>query len=443
MTTQKPRRMPRLRRDHFIDLTPFRVSPAFTRMWIGSTLAGLGGQLTIVAVMLHVYDLTQSTFAVSMIAVAGLLPMVFAGLYGGMLADAFDRRRVALIAASVTFASTLLLAILAWGGLETVWWLYALSIVNSSANSIVLATRQAIVPRLLPRELLPAASALGGITVGIMVMVGPALAGVLVAVAGYAWTYSLDVLLMTSLFLGLWTLPSIRPEGAIVKPGLESLRDGARFLGRASNIRLQFILDITAMTFGQPLALFPAIGAVLLGGGPITTGLLTASIAAGAFLSSLFSGPIGRVRRQGLGIQRAIQVYGVSIAGLGVVLALAALGLFAPEVVDATSPNVVLIALAAVCLAVSGASDNVSSIYRSTMMQAAVPDAIRGRLQGIFIVVVAGGPRVGALYAGTLATLTALWFPPLLGGFVIIGLVALLVRRSPRFRAYDAAHPVP
>ncbi|QIG41039.1 MFS transporter [Microbacterium sp. 4R-513] len=435
--------MPRLRRDHFIDLTPFRVSPAFTRMWIGSTLAGLGGQLTIVAVMLHMYDLTQSTFAVSMIAVAGLVPMIFAGLYGGMLADAFDRRRVALIAASVTFASTLLLAVLAWGQLETVWWLYALSIVNSSANSIVLATRQAIVPRLLPRELLPAASALGGITVGIMVMVGPALAGVLVAFAGYAWTYSLDVVLMTSLFLGLWTLPSIRPEGEVVRPGLESLRDGARFLKKAANIRLQFILDITAMTFGQPLALFPAIGAVLLGGGPITTGLLTASIAAGAFLSSLFSGPIGRVRRQGLGIERSIQVYGVSIAGLGAVLGLAALGVFAPETVGPASPNVPLIVLAAVCLAVSGASDNVSSIYRNTMVQAAVPDAIRGRLQGIFIVVVAGGPRVGALYAGTLATLTALWFPPLLGGFVIIGLVSLLVRLSPRFRAYDAENPVP
>ncbi|WP_241245896.1 MFS transporter [Microbacterium sp. 4R-513] len=443
MTTDKPRRMPRLRRDHFIDLTPFRVSPAFTRMWIGSTLAGLGGQLTIVAVMLHMYDLTQSTFAVSMIAVAGLVPMIFAGLYGGMLADAFDRRRVALIAASVTFASTLLLAVLAWGQLETVWWLYALSIVNSSANSIVLATRQAIVPRLLPRELLPAASALGGITVGIMVMVGPALAGVLVAFAGYAWTYSLDVVLMTSLFLGLWTLPSIRPEGEVVRPGLESLRDGARFLKKAANIRLQFILDITAMTFGQPLALFPAIGAVLLGGGPITTGLLTASIAAGAFLSSLFSGPIGRVRRQGLGIERSIQVYGVSIAGLGAVLGLAALGVFAPETVGPASPNVPLIVLAAVCLAVSGASDNVSSIYRNTMVQAAVPDAIRGRLQGIFIVVVAGGPRVGALYAGTLATLTALWFPPLLGGFVIIGLVSLLVRLSPRFRAYDAENPVP
>lgn len=423
---------------HLIDVRPLTTSAPYARMWIGSTLAGLGGQLTIVAVMLHVYALTGSDFAVAMVAVAGLVPMVLAGLYGGMLADAFDRRMVALVAACITFASTALLAALAWSGDETVWWLYALSIVNSAANSVVMATKSAITPRLLPRELLPAAAALNGVTVGIMVMAGPALAGVLVATAGYAWTYSIDVVLMTSLFLGLWTLPRLRPEGAIVRPGLDSLRDGWAFLRRARNIRMQYLLDIIAMTFGQPLALFPGIGAVLLGGGPVTTGILTAAVAAGAFLSSLFSGPIGRVRRHGVGIERAIQVYGGAIAVFGLVLVAAALGWFAGGDV-----NVVLIAAACVALAVSGAADNVSAIFRSTMMQSAVPDAMRGRLQGIFVVVVAGGPRIGALYAGSLATLTALWFPPLLGGIVIIALVGVLVRLSPGFRAYDALDPVP
>lgn len=426
-----------------IDLRPLTTSPAFARLWIGSTLSGLGGQLTIIAVMLHVFELTQSTLAVSMIAVAGLLPMVAAGLYGGMLADAFDRRTVALLAAAVTFVSTALLAVLAWTGLETVAWLFVLSVVNSAANSIVMATRSAITPRLLPRDLLPAAAALQGVTVGIMVMAGPALAGVLVAVAGYAWTYSLDVLLMTSLFLGLWSLPRLRPEGQTVRPGLESLRDGARFLRRAPNIRLQYLLDIVAMTFGQPVALFPAIGAVLLGGGAITTGVLTAAVAAGAFLSSLFSGPVGRVRRQGLGIERAIQVYGLSIAVFGLVLLAATLGWMRPADTGEDSGAITLIVLAAIALAVSGAADNVSAIYRSTMMQAAVPDAMRGRLQGIFIVVVAGGPRVGALYAGTLATVTALWVPPLFGGILILALVGVLVRFSPRFRDYDALNPRP
>ncbi|KAJ1683959.1 hypothetical protein LUZ63_020826 [Rhynchospora breviuscula] len=416
----------RLRREHFLDLRPFSASPAFARLWIGSTLSGLGGQLTIVAVMLHVYELTQDTFAVSMIAVAGLVPMVLAGLYGGMLADAFDRRAVALVAASVTFVSTGALAALAWAHLETVWWLYLLSVVNSAANSIVQATKSAITPRLLPRELLPAAAALSGITVGIMVMAGPALAGVLVAVAGYQWTYTVDVVLMLSLFLGLWTLPRLRPEGTIVRPGLDSLRDGWAFLRRASNIRLQYVLDIIAMTFGQPLALFPAIGAVLLGGGPITTGILTAAFAAGAFLSSLFSGPVGRVRRHGIGIARSIQVYGLAILAFGGLLLLAAGRVFAPADLGEQSANVTLVAASVVVLAVAGGADNVSAIYRSTMMQSAVPDTMRGRLQGIFMVVVAGGPRVGALYAGALASLTTLWFPPLLGGLVILVLVTLL-----------------
>lgn len=433
--------MARLRREHFIDLRPLTQSPAFARLWIGSTLAGLGGQLTIVAVMLHVFELTGSTLAVAMIAVAGLVPMILAGLYGGMLADYFDRRAVALIAASVTWASTLLLAVLAWTGNETVAWLFLLSIVNSSANSIVSATKSAITPRLVPRELLPAAAALSGITVGIMVMAGPALAGVLVAFVGYPWTYTVDVVLMLTLFLGLWTLPRIRPEGATVRPGLRSLADGWAFLRQAPNIRLQYILDIVAMTFGHPLALFPAIGAVLLGGGAITTGVLTAAIAAGAFFSSLFSGPIGRVRRQGLGIERSILVFGAATAGFGGVLLVAAFGVFAPADLGEDVANIPLIVLSMVLLAVTGAADNVSAIYRQTMMQSAVPDAIRGRLQGVFMVVVAGGPRLGALYAGTLATVTALWFPPLIGGFIIVTLVALLVRRSPRFRAYDALDP--
>lgn len=431
------------RHARFIDLRPLTHSPAFARLWIGSTLAGLGGQLTIVAIMLHVFELTGSTFAVSMVAVAGLLPMVLAGLYGGTLADAFDRRTVALIAATVTFSSTVLLAVLAWTSSETVWSLYALSIVNAAANSIVMATRSAIVPRLIPRDLLPAAAALQGVGAGLMVMAGPALAGVLVAVSGYAWTYTVDVVLMLGLFLGLWTLPRIRPEGAVSRVGLESLRDGWDFLRRAGNIRLQYILDIIAMTFGQPLTLFPAIGAVLLGGGAVTTGALTASVAVGVLVSSLFSGPIGRVRRQGLGIERAIQGYGVAIVLFGLVLVAASMGWFAPDAVDETHANVTLIVCAAVAMALAGAADNVSAIYRSTMMQAAVPDAMRGRLQGIFIVVVAGGPRVGALYAGTLATFAALWFPPLLGGVIILALVGLLVRLSPRFRQYDARHPEP
>lgn len=427
------------RRGVLIDLSPLTENPAFARMWIGSTLSGIGGQLTLVTVMLHVFALTGSTFAVSMIAVAGLIPMILAGLYGGMLADAFDRRRVALIAATVTFASTALLAALTWSGGETIWWLYALSMINSAANSVGMATRTAIVPRLIPRDKLAAASALNGVAFGLTVMAGPALAGLLVALTGYGWTYTIDVVLMLSMFLGLWTLPSLRPEGDVVRPGLASLVDGWRFLRRAGNIRMQYILDIIAMTFGQPLVLFPALGTVLLGGGALTTGLLTAAVAVGTFASSLFSGRVVQYRWHGRGIERAVEAYGAAILLFGLVLLVGA----GADTATETSPHIALIVLACIALAFSGAADNVSSIYRNTMMQAAVPDAMRGRLQGVFIVVVAGGPRVGALYAGTLATFTALWFPPLLGGFLVIALVAILACRSPGFRGYDAENPEP
>lgn len=430
-------------RSHLLDLTPFRESPAYARMWAGSAITGLGGQLTIVAVMLHVFALTESTFAVSMVAVFGLVPMILAGLYGGMLADAVDRRTVALVAACVTWGSTITLAALAWIGIETVWPLYLLTTINAAANAVVGTARQAIIPRLLPRELLPAAAALGGISVGLMVTVGPALAGVLVAATGFQWTYTIDAVLHVAAFLGLWTLPSILPEGKRQRPGLRSLVDGWQFLRVAPNIRMQFVLDIIAMTFGQPLALFPAIGMLVLGGGPITVGALTASIAIGALASSIFSGKIGAVRRHGIGIERAIKAYGACIALFGAVLLAAWLGWGAPDGVSEQQPNLVFIALACIALAAAGAADNISAIFRSTMVQAAVPDEMRGRLQGIFTIVVTGGPRLGALYAGTLSTVAALWFPPLLGGLAIIGLCALLVRLSPRFREYDAQHPTP
>ncbi|MER7798096.1 MFS transporter [Microbacterium sp. NPDC096154] len=434
--------MPRPTRSHFIDLRPLTQSPPFARLWIGTLLGGLGAQLTITAVMLHMFALTHDTFAVSMIAVAGLLPMIVAGLYGGMLADHFDRRAVALIAASIGWGATVLLAVLAWTGNVNEWWLYGLSVVNSSASTVASATKAAMTPKLVGRELIPAAAALTGITTGVMVMAGPALGGVLVAAFSYPITYTIDAVLTLSLFLGLATLPRLAPEGQTDRPGLKSIVDGLAFLKVAPNIRMQFILDIIAMTFGQPIALFPALGVLLLGGGEVTSGILMAAIAVGVLVSSLFSGRVGAVRRQGVGIARAIQAFGLATGLFGLVLLAAALGWTPAERVDAAHPDILLIVLACVCLALTGAADNISAIFRQTMLQAAVPDAVRGRLQGIFMVVVAGGPRIGAFFTGTLSAV-ALWFPPLAGGVAIIVIVGVILRFATRFRAYDAENPAP
>lgn len=432
-----------VRKPLFADLTPLRESRPFARLWIGGAISGIGSQMTIVAIGLQIYDITASTLAVSFVALFALVPMVVFGIYGGMLADSFDRKKIALIAAIVAWSSTATIALLAWLQVEIVWPLYLLTTVNAVASTVIGSTRFAIFPRLLPARLLPAASALGGISAGVMVTVGPALAGVLVAGVGFGWTYSVDVVLFVFAFMGIATLPAIVPDGDAQKPGFRSIVEGMRFLRRAPNIRMSFIVDIIAMTFGQPRVLFPAAGVLLLGGGAVTVGILTAAYAIGALLSSVFSGPLGHVRMQGIAIGRAIVVYGACILAFGVVLAVSAV---APaHAVSASIAHVNLVALivASVFLAGAGAADNVSSIFRQTILQTAAPDAMRGRIQGVFTVVVTGGPRIGDLYVGVVTAFAALWWPPLLGGLAIMVAVGLLVRFQRTFRHYDAVEPTP
>jgi hypothetical protein len=201
-------------------------------------------------------------------------------------------------------------------------------------------------------------------------------------------------------------------------------------------------VDIVAMTFGQPRVLFPAVGSVLLGGGPVTVGVLSAAFAVGALLSSVFSGRLGGVRRQGLAIERSIEVYGAMILGLGIVFAVLAAGRAASGAGGPAPVNVGAITVAALLLAGAGAADNVSAIFRATILQAAAPDDVRGRLQGVYIVVVTGGPRIGDFFVGVVASLGLLWLPPTAGGVLVIVLVAWLVRRR-GFLAYDASRPSP
>ena len=284
--------------------------------------------MTIVAVGLQIYDLTGSTLAVSLVALFALVPMIVFGLYGGVLADAFDRRarrtRHGDRRLGVDGRASRLFA---WLDVRVVWPLYVLTTINAVASVVIGATRQAITPRLLPARLLPAASALGGISMGVMVTVGPALAGVLVATVGITWTYTVDVVLFTAAFLGIFTLPRIVPEGERQSAGTRvRAASGCGSCGRRPNLRMTFVLDIIAMTFGQPRALFPAVGALLIGGGPVTVGILTAAGAVGnARVERLLrparpralAGPRGRAGDHG---------YGACILGFGIVLAVVAFG---------------------------------------------------------------------------------------------------------------------
>ncbi|WP_082093231.1 MFS transporter [Demequina sediminicola] len=444
---------PRQRR--LVDLAPLKASPAFARLWIGGAIAGIGSQMSIVAVGLQIYAITNSTFAVGLVGGIALIPMIIAGLWGGMLADVFDRRRILIIASLTAWASTLaLVALSTWdaiaqdsGGHAAVWPFYLVTTVNAVAATIAGATRSSVVPRILPPELISRATALNGISIGMMVTVGPALAGVLAATVGLPWTFAIDAVLFTAGFLGIWMLPSLPRLGERVSAGWGQVREGLAFLKRAPNIRMSFIVDIIAMTFGRPLVLFPALGATVVGGGPLTVGALTAAGAVGTLLASVFSGPVGRVHRHGLAVSRAIAVYGafVTLFGIAVLIMMR----IPHEASEGWSgiywPALVILGLA---MAGMGASDEISAIFRQTMTLKAAPDEMRGRLQGIFIVVVTGGPRLGDMYAGILASAVALWCPPLFGGLLIICLVGIITRvtrsrTGQTFRDYDDRSPTP
>lgn len=448
MTPLDPEPTTTPRRRRFADITPLRRSPAYARLWIGTAIAGMGAQLTIVAVGLQIYDITGSTLAVSLVGGIALVPMIIAGLWGGMLADAFDRRRVLIVSSTAGWATTFgLIAIAVYDatieGRPEVWPLYVLTTINAVAATISMATRSAVTPRLLPAELIPAASALNGISFGLQLTIGPALAGVLVAAVGFSWTYAVDAILFTAGFLGIVSLPRMAPLHETQRPGLRSLLEGLRFLRHAPNIRAGFLIDLLAMGLGRPQVLFPAVGAIVIGGGPITVGILTASAAIGTFLTSLFSGPVGQVRHQGRAIGLSVMFYGGFVAMFGLVVAAMQTGWFGSVAADLSGVNAVALAIAGIAMAGTGASDEVSAIFRSTMMLVATPDQMRGRLQGIFTVVVTGGPRVGDLYVGILATLVALWFPPVLGGLVIIAAVGVILRVHGSLRAYDSLSPTP
>lgn len=445
----------------FVDLTPLKASPAFARLWAGQSISGIGAWLTMTAVMLLIFDITQSTLLVALVGPISLVPMIVAGLWGGMLVDAFDRRTVAIVTSVISWLSTLSLlafaladAAMAPQARVEIWPLYLITTVNAVATTINSAARTAIIPRIVPPGMVSRAAALNGVTFGFQVAVGPALAGVLIAVAGYPITFAIDAVLFTAGFLGVVSLPKLPPLSDVARPGWRSLLDGFAFLRGAPVIRMSFIVDLVAMTLGRPHVLFPAIGVVAIGGGPITVGILTAAMAVGTFLAGVFSGPIARIHRQGIAVSRAIMAYGGFTILFGLVIAGAMLGWFGPVGPHISEVSWPALILAFIALAGTGVSDEFSAIFRTTMMLTAVPDEMRGRMQGVFIVVVTGGPRIGDLVAGGLATVVAfavpptvgpdaLWAPPLFGGIAIVILIWTLLRASTAWRAYDARRPTP
>lgn len=410
------------RRRVFADLTPLRVSADFRRLWVGNTISWTGQAMTALSVSLQVYDLTGSSFSVGLVGLSSLVPLVVFGLYGGAIADTVDRRSLGLYSAIGSCALSFALAGGVLAGFHHVGFLYAIVALQAVCGAINSPARSSMIPRLVRPEHLPAANALSSMTTTSGTLVGPMLGGVLVGLWGYQSAYLIDALAFSVSLYAMWRLPSMRPDRARGAAKRASVLDGLRFLATRPNLRTTFVSDLCAMIFASPRALFPAVAVLWYGGDAGTVGLLVAAPAVGALLGGVFSGWQGRVRRHGLAILLAVAAWGLAIAVFGLTRNLW-LGLL--------------------FLALAGAADAVSMVFRSTMLQAAAPDDMRGRLQGVFIVVVAGGPRLGDFLAGSAADLTSPAVTVTGGGLLCllgIGLVALKWRR---FARYDANDPQP
>ncbi|MFG2845347.1 MFS transporter [Kitasatospora sp. NPDC048296] len=404
----------------FADLSPLRDHPDYRRVWFGQVVSSIGQQMTAVAVSVQIYAMTGSAFATGLVGLFSFVPLVAFGLYGGAIADTVDRRKLGLIGSAGLAAVSAVLAVQAIAGLGLVAVLYAAVAVQAGFFALSSPARSAMIPRLVPSHQLPAANALATVSMNLGMTVGPMLGGVLIGAYGAQAAYLVDTAAFTGTLYAMWRLPAMRPLGE--RKGRASVLDGLRFLRERPNLRTSFLADLAAMIFGLPRALFPAIAVTFYGGDARTVGLLVAGPAVGALIGALFSGWVSRVHRQGAAVLAAVSAWGLAIAAFGALHNLW-LGLL--------------------LLAVAGCADTISMIFRNTMMQVAAPDEMRGRLQGIFTVVVAGGPRLGDFESGAVAALTSPATSVITGGLACVAAVLLLAARRPAFLTYDARHPTP
>jgi MFS family permease len=399
-----------------IDVEPLR-HPAFRRLWLGNSLGFIGFQLTAVAVPVQVFELTGSSFWVGMLGLVGLVPLVMFGLWGGAVADAVDRRLLLLGSSLLLWGCTGGLLVAALLGLASLPLLLGLVAVQAAGFAVAFSTRGAIVPRVLPASLVPSANTLSFTASNLGMVAGPLLAGLILARWSFAAAYAADLAIFTIALYAALRLPALPPAGPAITPGLRSVVDGLAFIATRPVLLLSFAVDIVAMVLAMPRALFPETAAGL--GSRAAVGWLYAAIAIGAVLAGLSSGWIGRVGRQGVALVGAVIAWGLAVAAAGLVGSLW---------------------LMVLLLAVAGAADLVSAVYRQTILQTHAPDEMRGRMQGVFIVVVAGGPRLGDLRAGAMAAafgVTVSWVGGALAAVALVSL-ALLV---PALGRYDAHSP--
>lgn len=401
----------------------------FRRLWIAQIVTVVGAQLTVVAVPAQIYADTGSSAYVGLTGVFGLVPLVVFGLYGGALADHFDRRTLMLISTTGLIVTSGLFWLQSALGSTNVWVLLGLFSLQQAFFAINSPTRQAILPKLLPAHQLPAANSLSMTVFQAGAIAGPLIAGMLIPVTGYTWLYFVDTLTLFATLHAVVRLPPLPIDGARRgTPGLRSVLDGFVYLRTQPVLLMSFVVDLIAMAFGMPRALFPEIAHVSFGGpeeGGLAFAALYAAIPAGSVLGGVFSGWISRVEAQGRVVLISIALWGLGVVAFAATIPLAAISVH------------LALALGVGALALAGAADVASAAIRSAMLQTAADDNVRGRLQGVFTVVVAGGPRLADVAHGALAVSLGTTLTTGAGGaLVVVGMIvcAIAVPSFVRYR---------
>jgi MFS family permease len=403
-----------------MDFTPLKVSADFRRLFVGQAISEFGSQITFVAVPFQVYFLTRSTAMVGLLALFEVIPLIVLPIVGGTIADALERRRMLMVAHALTAVLSIALAVNAFLPEPRLWILFAFSFLSASAYSLYSPALRAWPARLLTPDLYTSALALEVVYYQSAALTGPALAGVLIAGPGVGYAYALDAISYLAVIVALAGMRPSPPTAEHLSIGWSAITEGLRFLRGKQVLQGTFWIDLNAMIFGLPVALYPALVLDILHASPAVLGLLYSAEALGALLVALLSGRAKHVRRQGLVTIVACMCWGAGIIGFG----------FAGT-----------LWVALVFLMLASASDMVSGLYRDAILKTVTPDEMRGRLEGISLSVVGTGPSLGNAEAGFLASLTSVRKSIVSGGIACILGAGLLALVLPRYRRYDAANP--
>ncbi|MEU0753247.1 MFS transporter [Streptomyces albogriseolus] len=409
---------PRGRRRWAMDTRPLR-RPAYRRLWASTVVTAVGSQLTAVAVPKQIYDITGSSAWVGAASLAGLLPLIVFALWGGAIADSMDRRKLLLLTNTGIAVTSLLFWVQAFAGPGSVWTLMLLLALQQAFWGLNAPARSASVARLVPADELPAANALGSTVMQTGQIAGPLLAGALIPVIGLAELYLIDALALCVTVWAVYRLPALPPltPAKAGSAGLRGVLEGFRYISGHAVLLLSFLADIVAMVLGMPRALFPQLASETYApyGEGFALGLLFAAIPLGAVLGGLFSGTFSRARRHGWMVIGSVVVWGLAVAGFGLS--------------DSLWPAVAFLALA-------GVADMVSMVFRGAILLSAATDEMRGRMQGVFTVVVAGGPRLADVLHGAAGSVLGPRTAVAGGGILVVVVMLALAAAMPALRRY-------